>query len=59
MRAVEACRSGDTPSAEQHLAASLGVELTPIMKDSLKTLCDMDNPNEAVVTLLVNRLRGG
>jgi hypothetical protein len=57
MKAIEAYRSGDTKQAELLIANSVGLtEPTDYIKDSLKSLCDIDKPNEAIVTLLFQRL---
>lgn len=60
MKAVNTYKAGDKTRAGQLIADSLGLsEPTDMIKDSLKALCNSEQPNEAIVTLLMHRLQGG
>ena len=58
IKSIEAFKSGRPGESEKLLASSLGIsELTPIMKSSLSKLVDVEKPNEAILTLLIEEMK--
>lgn len=54
IKALEAYENGKDEEAGQLLAEAVGLEEpTPIMKDSLKSLANKDDPNIAIVKLMM------
>lgn len=52
IKSLQAGQSGDLKKAEELLCHSLGIaELTPYMKQNLSKLVDIENPNDAILTI--------